>query len=106
MNEAKNYVRYADYPFLQTQNSIEYAEILREYAETEVFKMVCSSTIWAGAKTYSNGWKIPTSFSEIGVPSTALATQFASYKSTYNSQGGSKVQSEHNAALSNAVKVR
>lgn len=106
MNDAKSYVQYADYPFLQTKSSITYSGILKDYAEQEVFKMVCDSSIWTGAKTFANGWKIPTAFTEIGVPSSALTGKFATFKSSYNSQGGTKVQNEHNAALANAVKVK
>ena len=80
--------------------------MLKDYAEQEVFKMICDTAIWSGAKTFANGWKIPTSFSEIGVPSSALSSRFAAFKASYNSQGGTKVQDEHNAALGSAVKAR
>lgn len=106
MDDAKTYVHYADYPFLQTKSSITYAGMLKDYAEQEVFKMICDTAIWSGAKTFANGWKIPTSFSEIGVPSSALSSRFAAFKASYNSQGGTKVQDEHNAALGSAVKAR
>jgi len=105
MSEAKNYVRYADYPFLQTKSSILYAELLEDYAQQEVFKMICSSEIWSKTGSYANGWKIPTSFSELGVPSSALNTQFAAFKKSYNEQGGTAVQNEHNSALATAKKA-
>lgn len=106
MNEAKTYVKYADYPFLQTPASVQYADLLKDYASQEVFKMICSSEIWVGTRTYANGWKIPASFGEIGVVSDKLSNSFASFKANYNSQGGTAVQTEHNAALSTAVKVK
>lgn len=105
MNEAKEYVKYADYPFLQTRASVQYSDLLKDYASQEVFKMICSSDIWTGNKTYANGWKIPASFNEIGVVSDALAKVFTAFKNSYNSQGGSAVQSEYNAALATAKKA-
>lgn len=106
MNEAKKYVQYADYPFLQTPSSVKYADLLKDFAQQEVFKMICSSDIWSGVKTYSGGRKIPVSFDEIGVVSDQLSNMFATFKASYNAQGGTVVQNEHNAALSTAIKVK
>ncbi|HIU59003.1 MAG TPA: hypothetical protein IAC57_02765, partial [Candidatus Scatosoma pullistercoris] len=61
--------------------------------------------IWAGTKVFSNGWKIPTEWSDIGVVSNSLESAFASFRSSYNNQGGSVVEDDYNAALSTAVKV-
>ena len=96
----------ADYPFLQTAGSVEYANQLKDYAQTEVYNMLLSADIWNSSRTFTNGWKIPASFSDIGVPSSALTSKFATFKNNYNNQGGTVVQNEHNAALANAIKVR
>ena len=105
MEEAKTYVKYPDYPFVQTKNSVQYDELLSDFAQQEVFKMICSSDIWAGTKVFSNGWKIPTEWSDIGVVSNSLESAFASFRSSYNNQGGSVVEDDYNAVLSTAVKV-
>ena len=105
MNEAKTYVKYADYPFLQTKSSITYASVIKDFAEQEIFKFVCDANIWSGARTFANAWKIPTSFDELGVVSSTLATKFATFKSSYNTQGGTKIQDEHNDAIKTAVKA-
>ncbi len=105
MNDAKSYVKYADYPFLQTKSSITYASVIKDFAEQEIFKLVCDASIWSGAKTFANGYKIPTSFDEIGIVSSTLTSKFATFKSSYNNQGGTKIQNEHNDAIKNAVKV-
>ena len=105
MEDAKGYLKHADYPFLQTAASVEYENQLKDYAQTEVYNMILSSSIWAGERTFANGWKIPTSFDEIGIPSSALTNSFATFKTNYNNQGGTIVQNQHNAALSNAIKV-
>ena len=98
-------MKYPDYPFVQTKNSVQYDELLSDFAQQEVFKMICSSDIWAGTKVFSNGWKIPTEWSDIGVVSNSLESAFASFRSSYNNQGGSVVEDDYNAALSTAVKV-
>lgn len=105
MDEAKTYVKYADYPFLQTPASVQYADLLKDYASQEVFKMICSSEVWTGTKTYANGRKIPMTFAEIGIVSDKLSSTFASFKASYNAQGGTQVQNEHNAALSTAKRA-
>lgn len=106
MEEAKKYVKFADYPFLQTKSSILYAELLSDFAQQEVFKLICSSEIWTGVKTFADGRKIPTSFNEIGIPSGVLNSKFNTFKNSYNTQGGTTVQNEHNEALSRAIKVK
>lgn len=106
MNEAKTYVKFADYPFLQTPATVQYEDLLKDYAGQEVFKMICSPDVWVGQRTFANGRKIPTSFDEIGVVTSELEKQFASFVQSYNSQGGSAIQSEYNAALSTAKKAK
>ena len=106
MEEAKHYVKFADYPFLQTRSSILYAELLSDFAQQEVFKLICSSEIWTGVKTFADGRKIPMYFNEIGIPGDVLNSKFNTFKNSYNSQGGTTVQNEHNEALSKAIKVK
>ncbi len=106
MEDAKSYLQFADYPFLQTAASVEYESQLEDYARTEVKNMILGSDIYDSTKTFTNGWKIPTSFNDIGVPTSALSSKFVTFKANYNSQGGTAVQNEHNAALANAIKVR
>lgn len=106
MDEAKTYVQHADYPFLQTPATVQYEDLLKDYAGQEVFKMICSSDVWVGQRTFEGGRKIPVSFDEIGIVTDNLTKAFEAFKQSYNAQGGSAIQSEYNAALPTAVKVK
>ena len=105
MNEAKTYVQYPDYPFLQTRSYVQYWEILTDFAEQEIFKMLCSSDIWTGNKTFEKGRKIPLTWSELAGAGDKLNASFSSFKASYDKQGGTKVTEDYNNAIAGAVKA-
>ena len=105
MERAPKYVTYPDYPFLSTKAYVDHWDILCDFAETEVFNMICSSNNYVERKIFEDGRKIPLLYSEIGIPSANLKTTFANFVKKYNNQGGSQINKEYNTAKTNATKV-
>lgn len=105
MKRAPSYVTYPDYPYLSTDAYVEYWDTLCDFAETEIFNMICSSENYVAKTTFAGGKKIPESYSEIAVASPKLESNFASFVQKYNNQGGSQITKEYNEAIKNATKV-
>ena len=105
MEQAKSYLIYPDYPFLQTDSYVKYWDIIRDFAEEQVFKMLCSNSTYAGKQNYKNGFKIPTSYDEVGVYTKAYNDAFTTFVNNYNQQGGSAITKEYNEAIKTAMKA-
>ena len=84
---------------------MQYWEILTDFAEQEIFKMLCSSDIWTGNKTFEKGRKIPLTWAELAGAGDKLNASFSSFKASYDKQGGTKVTEDYNNAIAGAVKA-
>lgn len=102
MEKAKEYVKHADYPFLSTPAYVKYWDVLIDYSQTEVKGMMSKNDMYTEKR--SDGWKIPQSFAEIGIPSAALTADFTTFTGACNGMGASEITTEYNQAIATATK--
>lgn len=103
LEKAKEYNRFADYPFVQPDSYIKSWKSLADHAETTFFNAVLEKDYYTAGQ-YSE--KLPTTYEELCKFNDSFEEFWAEYLERYLEQmGGRKMTEDYNEAIKNAVKV-